>query len=401
MSVRSAIVLAAGEGKRLRPLTEHRPKPMLPAATKPILEHVFDALIAAGVTDITVVVGYGRNRVQSHFGSTYRDVPLTYVIQEKQLGSGHALLAAEAEIEGPSLVVNGDQLVDRRIVEDVVAAHDADAAATLGLIRHRDVADYGGVILKRDGADGSSRRVTEIVENPRDDRSYQLNAGVYALEARAFDAVRAASSRPGEHTLVDGLAALIDGDVGTVQGVVSDGIWIDATYPWDLLAVADALLEDTADGIVERHVGSSARIHEDATVREPVVVAEDCVVGPGAVIGPNVCLGENVTVDSNAVVEHSVVDADTRIGPNATLVDCVTGRGVRVGPGSTVVGGPGDVHVRDRIHRDEDLGALLADRVRDEGGVTYAPGTVVGSSAVLGTGVTVCGSIDAETEVRN
>ena len=95
MSDRSAIVLAAGEGKRLRPLTKHRPKPMLPAATKPILEHVFDALIDAGVTDITVVVGYKRTRVQSHFGPTYRNVPLQYVTQRKQLGSGHALLAAE------------------------------------------------------------------------------------------------------------------------------------------------------------------------------------------------------------------------------------------------------------------------------------------------------------------
>jgi len=83
MNNRSAVVLAAGEGSRLRPLTKHRPKPMLPAATKPILEHVFDALIDAGVSDITVVVGYQRNRVQSHFGPTYRNVPITYCTQEK------------------------------------------------------------------------------------------------------------------------------------------------------------------------------------------------------------------------------------------------------------------------------------------------------------------------------
>ncbi len=75
----SAIVLAAGEGTRLRPLTQHRPKPMLPAATKPILAHVFDELIEAGISDITVVVGYRRNRVQSHFGPTYRNVPIHYV----------------------------------------------------------------------------------------------------------------------------------------------------------------------------------------------------------------------------------------------------------------------------------------------------------------------------------
>ncbi|WP_436344528.1 sugar phosphate nucleotidyltransferase [Natronorubrum sp. FCH18a] len=400
MTVRSAIVLAAGEGKRLRPLTEHRPKPMLPAATEPILAHVFDSLIAAGITELTVVVGYGRNRVQSYFGPTYRDIPVTYVTQEKQLGSGHALAAAESTVTGPSLVVNGDQLVDRRIVEDVVEAHGEadDAAATIGVIQHGTVAEYGGVLLENGDSADSSRPVAEIVENPRDDRSYLLNAGVYALEERAFDIVRSANPRSGEHSIVDGLDALINGGE-PVRGVLSEGIWIDATYPWDLLEVADALLESGER--VESTTASSARIHESATIRGPVVIADDCVVGPGAVVGPNVCLGENVTVGSNVVCEHSVVDADTRIGPNATLVDCVTGRGVRVGAGSTVVGGPGDVHVGDRIHRNEELGALIADRVRDEGGVTYAPGTIVGSNAVIGSGTTVRGTIDSETEVRS
>ncbi|SEH15597.1 glucose-1-phosphate thymidylyltransferase [Natronorubrum sediminis] len=397
MAVRSAIVLAAGEGKRLRPMTEHRPKPMLPAATRPILAHVFDALVESGITEIVVVVGYGRNRVQSAFGSTYREVPITYVTQDKQLGSGHALRVADSATPSPCLVVNGDQLVDTQILRDVVDGHD-DSVATIGAIQHGDVTDYGGVLLERDET-GGSPLVREIVENPRDDRGYLLNAGVYVLEQRAIDAICGANSRPGEHSLVDGLATLIEGDE-TVRGVRSSGLWIDATYPWDLLEVADALLEASAGG-VDHRIASSARIHDSATIRGPVVIAEDCVVGPGAVVGPNVCLGENVTVGSNVVCEHSVIDADTRIGPNATLIDCVSGRGVRVGPGSTVVGGPGDVHVEDRIHRNEGLGALLADRVRDGGGVTYQPGTIVGSNAILEAGTTVRGTIDSETEVRS
>ncbi|WIV68854.1 sugar phosphate nucleotidyltransferase [Natrialbaceae archaeon AArc-T1-2] len=390
MEIRSAVVLAAGEGSRLRPLTRHRPKPMLPAATKPILEHVFDELIEAGVTDITVVVGYRRNRVQSHFGPTYRNVPITYVTQEKQLGSGHALLAAEEEVDGSVLVVNGDQLVDRQIIDDVATATDG-ADATLGLVQN-DVEEYGGVIL----ADGGE--VTDIVEKPRDERSYRLNAGVYAFETSIFDAIRSASPCAGEQSLVDGIRELIDGD-GEVHGVVSEGLWVDATYPWDLLRVADDLLAH--ESRVASQVSPSARIHDAATIVEPVVIERDCVVGPGAVVGPNVCLGENVTVGSNTVVEHSVVDADTRVGDNATLRDCVTGRGVTVGPGTTVVGGPGDVRIGDQVHQDEQLGAVLADRVHDEGGSTYAPGTIVGPEAVVRTGSAVRGTVDAETEVRS
>ncbi|TMT86955.1 nucleotidyl transferase [Haloterrigena sp. H1] len=391
MPISSAVVLAAGEGARLRPLTKHRPKPMLPAAAKPILEHVFDALVDADITEITVVVGYGRTHVQSHFGSTYRGASIDYIIQDKQLGSGHALLKTEPEVSGPQLVLNGDQLVEQGLIEDVREAHNNDAIATLGLVRDGDIANYGGVILE----DGE--HVSEIVERPHDDRSYHLNAGVYAFEPEIFEYLRGPEPQFNEYSLVDGIANAIDAGE-TVRGVNSDGFWYDATYPWDLLEVTETLLGST-DG-VESTVSTDARVHESATVIEPVVISTDCVVGPGSVVGPNVALGENVTVGANAVVKNSVVDADTRVGANATLIDGVTGHGVQIGASSTIVGGPGDVRVGDRVHENERLGALLADRVHDEGGVTYAPGTIVGSDAVITAGTAVQGTIDGETEVQ-
>ena len=131
----SAVVLAAGEGIRLRPLTANRPKPMLPAGTRPILEHVLNALINAGVDDIHLVVGYQANRVRSHFGSTYRGVPITYHTQKNQLGSGHALLQARNGPNGSFLLVNGDQIIDHRIVEAVSTAHTD--AATLAVVEGR------------------------------------------------------------------------------------------------------------------------------------------------------------------------------------------------------------------------------------------------------------------------
>ena len=439
----STVVLAAGEGTRLRPLTTHRPKPMLPGATTPILEHVFDQLIEAGVGEITVVVGYGRNRVQSHFGSRFRDVPLRYVVQERQLGTGHALAGAESAVDGPCLVVYGDQIVDQRIIADVLAAHEADAdaggndtVATLGVLERENVSDYGGVILADEGggsraangsgtsaADGSGtaapdrsesrgtdrttdrqvRRVEELVERPQDDRHYHLNAGVYVLEPAAFAAIRNVELRAGERSLIDGLDALL-ANGAAIRGVVSSGLWVDATYPWDLLYLAGALFDagvvDGA-GVDGRATAETPGIHETAVLREPVAIAPDCAVGPGAVVGPYTALGENVTVGSNAVVERSVIDRDCRIGANATVTDAVTGVGVTIGAGSTIPGGPGDVRVGDRIHPDEDLGALLADRVTDGGGVTYAPGTVVGAGANIAPGSTVEGTIDDETEVRS
>ncbi|THE65047.1 nucleotidyl transferase [Salinadaptatus halalkaliphilus] len=399
----SAVVLAAGEGKRLRPLTRNRPKPMLPAATRPIIERVFDELIDAGITDITVVVGYCRDRVQSHFGPTYRNVALTYVGQDKQLGSGHALAAAQSAVDGPLLVVNGDQIVDREIIDDVVRAHEsATAPATLGLLRRETVSGYGGVLLEPDAGLPADGRIVELVERPRDDRNYRLNAGVYAFEPTIFETIDETIPRAGEHSLTDAISHLVEEDdaAGPVQGVESDGLWVDATYPWDLLRVASELFDrDVPDRTTT--ADDLASVHETAVVREPVVVGDNCEIGPGAVVGPYTCLGENVTVGTNAVIERSVLDSQTRVRPNATVLECVTGQGVEIGAGTTIGGGPGDVRVGDRVFEDEDLGALLADRVSDGGDVTYVPGTIVGTAAEVSAGATVRGTVPAQTEVRS
>ncbi|WP_122089250.1 sugar phosphate nucleotidyltransferase [Halalkalicoccus subterraneus] len=395
MDSMSAVVLAAGEGVRLRPLTRHRPKPMLPAANKPILAYVLDGLIEAGVSDITVVVGYGRTRVQDHFGPTYRNVPLTYVRQRKQLGSGHALLSVEQrfEDEEPFLVVYGDQILDSGIVRAVMEETTGDAAATIGVLDHNRVEHYGGVIMD----DG---RAVELVERPSDERKYRLNAGVYGFRSDIFEAIRNADPREGEHSLIDALSWLIESEA-TVRGTITDGLWVDATYPWDLLDVIRDLTEAGLLGASrEERIDDSASVHETAVVRDPVVIGPDTEVGPGAVLGPYTSLGENVTVESGAVVEESLIDSDTRVGPNATLVDCITGQGVSIGPASTVPGGPGDVRIGDRVFERERLGAVIADRVRVGGGAVFEPGTMVGFDATVRTGARIDGPIAEGTEVR-
>ncbi len=395
MEIHSAIVLAAGEGSRLRPLTKHRPKPMLPAVTKPILEHVFNQLVDAGISELVVVVGYRRDRVQSYFGSTYRNVPITYVTQEHQLGTGHAVLTAESEVSGTCLVINGDQIADSRIISDALEAHDRNAAATVALLQRPNVESYGGALVDDDGS------VMRIAENPRNGHDYDLNAGVYVLEPAAFDAIRATEPEFGEHHLLDGLSKLIDmGD--TVRGAVSEGLWVDATYPWDLLDVSFELFDaGVVDGDSDAVGHETATVHDSAELRGPVVIGRDCAIGPGAVVGPYTCLGENSSVGSNAVVERSVVDTDTAVGPNATVVECVTGTGVEIGPGSTIPGGPGDVRVGDTVYEDEALGALLADRVTDHGAVAYVPGALVGPETNIQTGATIRGTLASETEVRS
>jgi UDP-N-acetylglucosamine diphosphorylase/glucosamine-1-phosphate N-acetyltransferase len=395
MSVQTAVVLAAGEGTRLRPLTRNRPKPMLPAANRPILEHVLDALVDAGMEQIVLVVGYRRERVQEHFGPSYRDVDLTYVIQDKQLGSGHALLEAREVVDGPLLVVNGDRVIEANSVADVASAFgEEDVPAAMAVLERPDTSQYGAVTLH-------GRDIAEIVEKPDTDEYRLINAGIYAFEPSIFRAIEETPREDGELGLTDTIGRLIDEE--RVRGVRTGGLWVDATYPWDLLEVASEVLargrvveSETAEGV---WVDEAASVHEDATLRPPVVVGPDSEVAPGAVVGPNVALGYNVTVGANATVERSLLDVDSRIDAGSTLQDAVLGRDVHLGAATTIPGGPSDVRVGQQVFEDQRLGAVVADRTRVRGHVCVEPGTLVGPNVKIGTGTHVSGTVSEGTEV--
>jgi glucose-1-phosphate thymidylyltransferase len=368
---------------------------MLPAANRPILEYVFDALVEAGITRIVTVVGYKHDRVQNHFGPTYRDVPIEYVMQDKQLGSGHALLQARDAVEGPPLVVNGDRLIDAEAVGAVIDHFESEPAhPALSVVERPDAAQYGAVDLQ----DGD---LVTIVEKPDSDDFRLINGGIYAFPDSIFDSIDQTPRNDGELALTDTISRSIER--GRVRAVKTDGMWVDATYPWDLLTVAREVLargrvveQATEEGV---WVAESATVHPDATLQAPVTVGPDCEVGAGAVLGPQTALGENVTVGANATVQHSVLDVDTRVDAGSTLIEAVTGQDVTLGANTVIPGGPADVQVGTDVYEDQRLGAVLADRVTARGNVSLSPGSLVGPAATLHSGVHVFGHVPADAEV--
>jgi glucose-1-phosphate thymidylyltransferase len=368
---------------------------MLPAANRPILEHVLETLVEAGVSRLVVVVGYKRDRVQEHFGPTFRDVPIDYVVQDKQLGSGHAVMQARTTVDGPVLVLNGDRVIEPSMVEAVARRFATTGSPALALLEHPRAHTYGAVRLDGD-------RVVDLVEKPAEGAFRLINAGIYAVDEVLFDRLETTPRTEGELGLTEALAAHVD-DGGRLEGVMTDGLWADATYPWDMLVLSRAILETGRilhpEARTSVHVAPSASVHETAVLEAPVVVGPDCEIGPGVALGPHAAVGRNVTVGANATILNSLVDADSRVGAGSTLIDCVTGQDVALGAGTTVAGGPAEVALDGRIFHSEDLGAVFGDRVRVDGAVTAEPGALVGPEATIESGVVVDGYVQRGARV--
>lgn len=383
----TAVVLAAGEGRRLRPLTQYQPKPMLPVANRPIIEYVVDALLEAGMTDIVVVVGHQRQRLQDHLMQRYPEVELSYVRQHNQLGSGDALRQAAADISGSFVVVNGDNIIDAQMVRGSLDRYrQGDVTATVAVGRSQRASDYGAVCIE-------NGRVTTILERHCDDEQGRINVGVYVFDDDIFSALDRTAMRSGELSLTDAIPRLS----GRVVPAVPNGVWFDPAYPWDLLTITERLQSahpELVAGPQDRaRIDESARVHEQAVVGDRVIVGPGCEIEAGAVLRNGACLQSDVRVGPNAVINRSQIGADSRVGANAVLRDTVVGAAVGVGEGAVSPGGRADFAVGGDVHHDKPLGGLVSDRATIGGNVTLAPGTRVGPDAEVRHGATVGGTV--------
>jgi len=374
-----AILLAAGAGSRLWPYTQTRPKPMVPVAGRPIVAWLVDALQAAGIEEIHVVVGYKGNRIRSFLedGSDF-DVDVTYVRQNVLLGSAAALATAlkDAGVPDSGLVMGADNIVDEALVRGLVDA-GPNALATA---KSDEPSKYGVVRVTGD-------RVDRIEEKPPIEGQALVSTGAALLDGDVLERVP---------ELVDrgmlGLADVLDhvAREGSGLGAVQDaGRWLDAVYPWDLLELTDELAGQAAGDA-----------QPQATVKPPVVVAEGATIEPGAVIRGPASIGPNARVESGAVVNASVVMEDARVGAGAHVDRSVLGDGAIVRGGATLARGDGVAETSEGVHRLDDVGAMVGEGCTIEGAARVLPGTLVGNRARVHAGSTARMHVGEEGEVR-
>jgi bifunctional UDP-N-acetylglucosamine pyrophosphorylase/glucosamine-1-phosphate N-acetyltransferase len=356
-----AVILAAGEGRRMRPLSKLTPKPMLPVLDRPIAAHVADAAVAAGADELVFVVGYEADHVRAYFGDTYAGVPVSYADQGTPEGTADAVAAARPHVDGPFAVLNGDNLYDPEAISDLFDAGPA-------VLAHRvpNPSEYG-VLSTRDGA------VTDIVEKPAVPPTELANAGAYVLPPEALSWLDVPRSERGEHELTDVIARAVR--TRRVAVVEADS-WLDVARPLDLLAANVRYLAE-----IGRHAGGDPST--DASTAGDIVVRPGAAVGPGATITGPAVVCNGARIGSDALIEGAaVIGAGADVGADAHLRDAVVLPGTEVATATDlerVVVGPGH-----SLSAGASMaGSPPADGDRTPGGVAALTGRQTGSETGL------------------
>jgi UDP-N-acetylglucosamine diphosphorylase/glucosamine-1-phosphate N-acetyltransferase len=327
------VILAAGQGTRMRPLTDAVAKPMLPVADRPLCAHTADAAVRAGADELVFVVGYRGEDVREHFGETYRGVPVQYAEQTERLGTAHAAAQARPHLDGDFVVLNGDDLYD-------AAALDAlfDAYPAVGAYEVTDPRPYGVFSIEDD-------RVRSVVEKPDDPPSDRVNVGAYHFPAEAADWLTETElSDRGEHEITDVLARVVEAFDVTAVDIER---WLGVGRPWELLEANEwklGNLESRVDGEVRGDaelrgdvvVESGATVEPGVVIEGPALVREGATVGPNAYVRGATLLGPDTHVGHGVEIKNTVVMAGTNVPHVSYVGDSVLGPEANLGAGTQV-----------------------------------------------------------------
>jgi mannose-1-phosphate guanylyltransferase len=329
-----ALILAGGEGTRLRPLTSTVPKPVVPLVDRPFIAFMIDWLRLHGVEDIVMSCGHIASGVRNVLGDGDAfGVRLRYVEEPRPLGTGGALKYAESLLEDRFFMLNGDILTDIDLTAQLAQHEETGARATLALTPVEDPSGYG-LVRTREGGE-----VTEFVEKPSPDQidTRNINAGAYVLERSVLELLEPDQPASIERDVFPQL-------VGQgLYGCAAEGYWLDIGTPERYLQATFDILEGTVGTSFAERLGSGYLLVEHGVenggrIIPSALVESGCVIGEGARLGGRVVLEHDVTVGPHTTIERAVVMRGAEIGSNCTLRGCIVAGGVRIGDDCLVEG---------------------------------------------------------------
>ena len=391
-----AVILAAGEGKRLRPFTETIPKVMLPVANKPVLEYVIDAVKNNGINEIIIVVGYKKEVIMEHFDN-YTGANIHYVVQNKQLGTGHALLHAKNHIKDTFIVLSGDNIIDNKSISKLI---NDDSKYSILIKEHPNPSKYGAVFIEREN-------LREIVEKPKEETGKFISTGIYKLPKTIFKKIEELASQ-GIYDLSSTIQSIID-DGNKINTILAD-LWRDIVYPWDLIQLNETMIKRTPlslGGTIEKGVviKNDVSIGKDTTIYSGCYIVGPVIIGEGCEIGPNVCIFPSTTIGNNSVihpfseVRNTLVMSNARIGSGSVIKNSVIGRGSIIKNNFSIMDGSSTIEIEGEYKKLEKIGAMIGEDCNIESNVIVEPGKIIGRKCNITSLKIIRNNVPSNTKV--
>ncbi|AEH61492.1 Nucleotidyl transferase [Methanosalsum zhilinae DSM 4017] len=383
-----AVILAAGEGTRMRPLTSSRPKVMLPVANKPIIEYILESAISAGIEQFVIVTGYCSQVIEDYFRDGKKwGASIEYVQQEKARGTAHAIEQAKGHVDARFIVLNGDMMVSSKHLRDLIKS---DKDTVLSVKRVENPSDYGIINI-------DNNLVTEIVEKPEKPDSNLANAGIYLFDEKIFQYISMTppSSR-GEIEITSTLEIMLNKGLEIGYRKINEN-WMDIGRPWDLLNANEIILDHVKEqchGTVEPNatlhgrvsIGKGTIIRNGAYIVGPVIIGENCDIGPNCYIRPHTAIGNRVRIGNAVEIKNSIVMDSTNIGHLSYVGDSIIGTGCNFGAGTKVANLRHDgKNIKVTIKgqkidsRRRKLGVIMGDNVHTAINTSINTGTIIAS----------------------
>jgi mannose-1-phosphate guanylyltransferase/phosphomannomutase len=321
-----AVVMAGGEGTRLRPLTSNQPKPMVPIVGKPCMEHILELLRDHGFGDVIITVAFLPQAIRSYFGDGEAlGMRISYSVEESPLGTAGSVRHAADQLDEPFLVISGDALCDVDLTKLVEFHRERGAAVTIGLKSVENPLEFGIVVTDDDG------KIERFLEKPTWSQVFSdtINTGIYVLQPEVLRHVP--TDRP--YDFSKELFPLLLEMGRPLYGYVMDGYWADIgnldQYREANYDALDGKVALNIPGIQLRGniwIGEGAELDDLDQVEGPAYIGQNCRLAREAMIGAHTVLGNNVTLRERARVERSIVDSRTHIGRSVLLEGAIVGR---------------------------------------------------------------------------
>jgi bifunctional UDP-N-acetylglucosamine pyrophosphorylase/glucosamine-1-phosphate N-acetyltransferase len=406
-----ALILAAGEGTRMRPLTANIPKPLLPVAGKPFLQHIIETLSALDIKDIYLLIGWKMGRIKEHFGDGSRfGVKISYLFQEERMGTAHAVNIARSDMDSSFLCLNGDIVVTPSYLQGILDLYKKKKGSIMSLASVEDPSRFGVVTLK-------DEKVAGIEEKPKVPKSNLINAGIYLFTPEIFTSIeRTEKSARGEYEITDSLKIMMN--ESDVFGYTLKEPWIEIGLPWDLLRANATLMkniEEKIEGDVGKYVdikgpvqiGAGTTVKNGSNIQGPVIIGDNSSIGPSCLIRPTTEIGSGCKVGNAVEVKNSIIMDGSNVPHNNYVGDSIIGQRCNLGAGTKVANLRLDsknisVVLRGRPHRTQlrKLGVIMGDDVKTGINSSIDPGTIMGEGSYLGPNALASGSIAPRSRIH-